>query len=81
VEGRAALGDHDERIRRNDVCPVVWDPEFAPLLVLGKDPPLLRTMAIEEQSELLPKPRVERMRHTENAATTVTIACIPTCRV
>jgi hypothetical protein len=81
VEDRPTRGDHDEGIRRNNVRPVIWNPEFAPLLILREHPPLTGKTVVEEQSELLPKPWVKGMGYPENLTITVTIVCILACGV
>ena len=78
MEDRLTRGDHDEGIRRNHVRPVIWDPEFAPLLILREHPPLPGKTVVEEQAELLPKPWVKRMGYPENLTITVIIVCILT---
>jgi hypothetical protein len=74
-EWAAAIGDHDERIDRSEVCPTRGQREQLTVLVVEMNPILTPVPAVHDELELPLKQWVEPMSHSDKMMPIVQTRC------
>ncbi len=75
TKGGAAGGQDDDGVRGEDARPAGRERDLPADVVVAIDAILAPVVAVGDQGELAPEPRMERVGNSEGSMPTVTIGC------